>query len=121
MRDMTAELLPGWVPQDTLALRLKMLRDSLGLSQRQAAARAGITFGSWQSMEDGRAATNLVVKIRKIARTYGCSEGWLQHGGELSPDPAETVPTAAQRVPTEPKVASRARIRHLRLIRRRAA
>lgn len=34
--------------------RLKKWRESLGLSQRDAASRAGVSQAAWQAVEDGR-------------------------------------------------------------------
>lgn len=86
----------GWVPDDTLADRLVVLRRALGriegrvISQREAAVRTGLTYGEWQSLEDGRAAKALDEKVVKIARAFGVDRDWLMWGkrGETeSPDP----------------------------------
>lgn len=76
----------SWVPRDTLAARLILVRRELGLSQREAAERCGITFGSWQGMEDGhRQVRGLDDKVARISETLGVSRDWLMWGGPLQP------------------------------------
>lgn len=70
---------------DSLPHRLRMLREELGWSQREAAAACGITFGEWQSMETGRKARGLDEKIRRIADVSGYDPVWLMWGGPLDP------------------------------------
>ena len=67
----------GWVPDDSLAHRLVLVRLQLGLSQREAALRCGVTYGEWQSMELGRAARALDVKVAKISDALGVDRDWL--------------------------------------------
>lgn len=78
-----------WIPVDSLATRILLVRTTLGLSQREAAARTGIPYGSWQSMEDGRSPRDLPSKIARISITLGVDRDWLMWGGPLaqpSPD-----------------------------------
>lgn len=70
------------MPADTLPLRLVQMRHELGLSQRDAAARCGITFGEWQSMEAGRSARSLDIKVAKISAALGYDRDWLMWGAE---------------------------------------
>jgi transcriptional regulator with XRE-family HTH domain len=72
-----------WIPDDTLAARLVLVRRQLGLTQRAAAERCDLTFGEWQSMEDGRQARGLNSKISKISLSLGVSRDWLMWGGPL--------------------------------------
>jgi transcriptional regulator with XRE-family HTH domain len=72
------------VPRDTLAMRVLIARHERGLSQRAAALLCGLTFGEWQGIEDGRAATSLDQKVIKIAAGLGYSREWLMWGGPLS-------------------------------------
>lgn len=73
-----------WIPADTLAVRVLLVRTALGLSQREAAARSGITFGSWQSMEDGRSPRDLQAKVARISVAFGADRDWLMWGGPLA-------------------------------------
>lgn len=77
----------AWRPQDTLAARLFLMRRELGLSQRAAALRAGITFGEWQSMENGADARGVDKKVAKIAAAFDVDRDWLIWGGPLA-DPS---------------------------------
>jgi transcriptional regulator with XRE-family HTH domain len=76
----------GRIPQDTLAVRVKIARDEAGLSQREAALKCGLTFGEWQGIENGAAARGLDKKIDKIARGLDYDRDWLMWGGPLATD-----------------------------------
>lgn len=98
---MSAQQDHGWVPEDTLANRLVLVRRSLGMTQRAAAEKCGLTFGEWQSLEEGRQARGLDVKVARISRALGVNRDWLIWGGPLGGGPsgddngrvaAETVP-----------------------------
>ena len=84
---MSTQTVQGWVPEDSLAHRLVLVRRQLGLSQREAALRTGLTFGEWQSLEDGRSARGLDVKVGRISTTLGVDREWLMWGGPLAGKP----------------------------------
>lgn len=71
------------IPRDTLALRVRIAREELGLSQRAAAAQCGLTFGEWQSIEAGREARGLDHKVARIATGLDYDRDWLMWGGPL--------------------------------------
>jgi transcriptional regulator with XRE-family HTH domain len=77
---MTTQPAHGWVPEDNLATRLVLVRRQLGLTQRQAAERTGLTFGEWQSMEDGRQARGIDQKVARISLALGVDRDWLMWG-----------------------------------------
>lgn len=72
------------IPQDSLPLRLVMLRHEAHISQRQAAFRCGITPRVWQGMEEGRATANLLDVLQTIADEFDYDRDWLAYGGELA-------------------------------------
>lgn len=74
----------GWRPADTLENRLRLVRAEKKLSQRSAAEAVGITQREWQSMEEGRAARRVDVKVRRIAMALGVDRDWLMWGGQLN-------------------------------------
>lgn len=43
----------------------------------------GITYGEWQSMENGRDARGLPAKLKKISAVTGYDLDWLLWGGPL--------------------------------------
>lgn len=88
---MTAQPEAGWIPEDTLADRLFRVRRKLGLSQREAATMTGVPYGSWQSMEDGRQARALDVKVTQISEALGVDRNWLMWGTGASTPGQNTV------------------------------
>jgi len=79
------------VPEDSLALRVFIARRERKLSQRAAAELCGLTFGEWQSIEDGRGARQLDVKISKIADGLRYDRDWLMWGGPLRQNIADLM------------------------------
>jgi transcriptional regulator with XRE-family HTH domain len=73
---------------------LVLLRRELGLSQREAAERAGIPFGQWQGLEDdSRQSRRIDVKVARIARAFQVDREWLMWGGALTgPDDIPPAP-----------------------------
>ncbi|OZE98180.1 helix-turn-helix domain-containing protein [Rhodococcoides fascians] len=78
-----AERVSGWRPTDTLENRLRLVRAEKKLSQRAAAELIGISAREWQSMEEGRAARRVDLKVAKIAEAMGVDREWLMWGGNL--------------------------------------
>lgn len=93
----------GWVPTDTLANRLRLMRHQLHLSQRKAAEISGVTFGEWQSMEDGRDARGVPQKVQAISAALGVDRDWLLWGGPLDQG-EDDDPDGHAALPTIPKV-----------------
>ena len=88
---MTNQSTGAWIPSDTLAARIVLVRRELGISQREAATRCGLTYGEWQSMEDGRAARDLPAKVARISLALDVDRDWLMWGGPLvAQEPTES-------------------------------
>ena len=75
-----------FVPTDSLANRLLLIRRELGLSQREAAQRCGVGFGSWQSWENGAAPRNALRDLVSVAGALNVDRDWLMFGGALRPE-----------------------------------
>ncbi|MBS8942800.1 helix-turn-helix domain-containing protein [Escherichia coli] len=67
----------------SLADRVKQKRIELGLTQTEAAEKAGIKQQSWQSIEDGK--TLKPRNIIGIAKALRCDAEWLVNGGHFMP------------------------------------
>lgn len=92
----TTERASGWVPTDSLANRMALVRRERKLSQRAAAETCGLTFGEWQGIEDGRNTRRIDMKVRQIAMALGVDRDWLMWGGPLAPeDDADPTGSAA--------------------------
>ncbi len=63
----------------SLADRVKQKRIELGLTQTEAAEKAGIRQQSWQSIEDGK--TLKPRNIVGIGKALNCDPSWLMNGG----------------------------------------
>lgn len=63
----------------SLADRVKQKRIELGMTQTEAAEKAGIRQQSWQSIEDGK--TLKPRNIVGIAKALRCDADWLMNGG----------------------------------------
>lgn len=69
-----------WVPQDTFANRLVLLRRELGLTQLQAAEACGLDDGSWSNWENGTKCRDLAEIVKKISEALGVDRDWLMWG-----------------------------------------
>jgi transcriptional regulator with XRE-family HTH domain len=101
---MTVQTERALVPADSLANRLVLVRRELGLSQREAAQRCGVGFGSWQSWENGSAPRNALRDLVLVAQQLNIDRDWLLFGGplraeeqvELPPPPSLPLPGGRQ-------------------------
>lgn len=92
----------AFVPTDSLANRLVLIRRELGLSQREAAARCGVGFGSWQSWENGSAPRNALRDLVRVAQALDVEREWLMFGGPLRAETVEPAPVKLTAVPSPP-------------------
>jgi transcriptional regulator with XRE-family HTH domain len=88
-----------WTPRDTLALRLVAIRHELNLTQREAAFRSGVTFGTWQGMEKGRSPHRLDEQVQKISAAFGVDRDWLMWGYATSSRKFRPMDETAQTIP----------------------
>jgi transcriptional regulator with XRE-family HTH domain len=73
-----------WIPEDTFAARLALVRVHRGWRNVKAAADAcGITRQNWSNWEGGKMPRDTLAVCRKIAAVAGCDVRWLAFGGEL--------------------------------------
>lgn len=63
--------------------KIKSRRESLGLSQTQAARLAGIARPNWARVESGQQTNAKFATVERIADALGCSIDRLR--GEVSP------------------------------------
>lgn len=88
--DMTVQTEQAFVPHDSLANRLLLIRSELGLSQREAADACSVGYGSWQSWENGAAPRDAVRQLTRVADRLGIDRDWLMFGGTLRPETDNT-------------------------------
>lgn len=74
----------AWIPADTFAARLVLLRHHLGLSQVEAAERCGLDDGSWSNWERGSSPRRQADVAKAISQGLGVSLKWLLLGGDAS-------------------------------------
>lgn len=73
-----------WVPEDSFAMRLVLLRRHLRLTQQEAAQLCDLDDGSWSNWENGTRPRGMDSVVRKIATATGVDPNWLMWGGPLS-------------------------------------
>lgn len=69
-----------WIPRDTFAHRLMLVRRELGLTQEEASELCGLDNGSWSNWEHGRRPRAMDVVVATIADKLGCDRDWLMWG-----------------------------------------
>ncbi|MDX6273063.1 MAG: hypothetical protein QOJ92_273 [Frankiales bacterium] len=79
---MSAETAPGgaWVPENTFAMRLAMVRARQKWNCAKAGEACGIDGESWRLYERGRRPFGYEDVCRKIADATGCDFVWLLTG-----------------------------------------
>lgn len=97
-RDLAAQTRTGGaIPADTLAIRLLLARHFAGqLSQREAAERCGLNYGSWANWEAGRRPRDVLDVVAQVSVGLGVDHDWLLWGGPLTPSRG----ASAKRPPT---------------------
>lgn len=70
----------GWIPEDTFATRLILMRRELGMDQAQAAARCGFKTSTWGSWELGHVPRDKTAVCAKIAKDLKVDRDWLAYG-----------------------------------------
>lgn len=74
-----------WVPGDTFAARLMLLRQHLGhVTTEEIADRCGVKRATWSTWERGAAPRNMASVVARIALATGVSRNWLMWGGPLA-------------------------------------
>ena len=73
-----------WIPSDSFATRIAILRRELGMSRAEFAEHVGLTANQIQGMEDGRSPQRLQEKVQKIHKATGVDREWLMWGGALT-------------------------------------
>ncbi len=74
-----------WVPRDTFAARLALVRAELGGSNmKRTAEMCGVNPESWRQWESGHKPRDYEAVCTKIANAVGCDYRWLMVGGPLS-------------------------------------
>ena len=81
----------AWRPSDSIANRVLLTRNSLGLNQKDFCALTGVTRGKLQGLESGRHPHDETAMLARIALATGVDREWLAFGGDLGtknpPDP----------------------------------
>jgi len=73
-----------WVPGDTFASRLVLVRRELGLSTEEIAERCNLKHQTWSTWERGARPRGMDRVVARISMATGVSREWLMWGGPLS-------------------------------------
>lgn len=71
----------SWVPENTFALRLRIMRAVLGLSVEEIAERCAVAPATWSKWERGSQPRGLVRTVEAIVKETGIDRDWLMFGG----------------------------------------
>lgn len=82
---------------DTLSTRARFLRESAGISQREADRLARITRGSSGAIEREEVSEPSADTLFALARLYGVPAEWLHSGAGDSPDARAVAVAVANR------------------------
>jgi transcriptional regulator with XRE-family HTH domain len=74
-----------WVPTDTFAARLRLIRFQLGWSVEEASAVCGTKPATWSTWERGASPRGMDAVVRAIVAASGVDRDWLMWGGPLMP------------------------------------
>lgn len=72
-----------WIPRNTFAARLLLVRHELGISQEEAAAKCGLDDGSWSNWENGTIPRQQGKVVQTISEALGVDREWLIWDGGL--------------------------------------
>ena len=75
----------AWVPTDTFANRLVLVRRELDITVREAADRTGLHYATWSTWENGRKPADMVAVVDAIAGGLGVDRAWLMWGKANAP------------------------------------
>ena len=94
----------GWVPPDSFADRLIIVRRYLELTQEEAAAKAEINPKTWATWELGTKPRAMNEVVDQIARNLGVSRAYLMWGVRTGsfPTPPLTLIPGGRVGPPEP-------------------
>lgn len=78
-----------WIPSNTFANRLVLVRRELGgMSVKAASARCGLNYATWSTWENGRTQANMPAVVDAIAHGLGVDRDWLMWGeARINPQP----------------------------------
>lgn len=82
----------GRIPADTFSNRLVLARRLAGLTIREAAAQAGLNYGSWSNWENGMRPQDAVGVCTAIAPALDVDFNWLLLGGPLEGPRGRVIP-----------------------------
>lgn len=71
-----------WVPKDSFATRLILIRRELDLTQAEAASRCGVKAATWNTWENGSRPRGLDAIVVAISKGLGVDRDWLMWGAE---------------------------------------
>lgn len=72
-----------WVPDDTFAARLALVRNRMGWNVLEAATACEVSDQSWHNWESGGSKPRAMDEvIGRIAKATGCDPVWLMFGTE---------------------------------------
>lgn len=84
---MTVQQTRAWIPSNTFATRLILVRRELGLNVKDAAAKSGLHYATWSTWENGRTPADMAAVVKAISEGLGVDREWLMWGQKEAPRP----------------------------------
>jgi transcriptional regulator with XRE-family HTH domain len=101
---MTVQTNEAWVPSNTFANRLVLVRRELGgMSVKAASMRCGLNYATWSTWENGRTPANMAAVVEAIAAGLGVDRDWLMWGEASTPRPNGPGGEGVRRQGLEPR------------------
>jgi transcriptional regulator with XRE-family HTH domain len=75
----------AWVPVDTFAVRLRLIRFELGASVDEICSACQVKPATWSKWERGAEPRRMGAVVMQIAEATGADRDWLMWGGPLAP------------------------------------
>lgn len=91
---MTVQQAHAWIPANTFATRLLLVRRELGLNVKEASAKCGLHYATWSTWENGRKPADMATVVRRISDHLGVDREWLMWG-QTDPGSDPDGPSAA--------------------------
>lgn len=69
-----------WIPEETFAARLRLIRHALDLTTEEIGQKVGVPGPTWNTWENGAKPRRMDEKVAQISEALGVDRAWLMWG-----------------------------------------